>query len=94
MASHEPRTEADQRTEAVRVSLIFGVLTLCTMLPMTMIIAVVLTVTTGQGTRGMVIGLIPAALLAMTCSAAVAWQTWCHLRPAAVPPRILQVLPE
>ncbi|MFN8516945.1 MAG: hypothetical protein U0232_30390 [Thermomicrobiales bacterium] len=57
------------------MAMIFGALTLLTVLPFGSIIAVLLTVTTGQGAGTTVAGLGVAAAVACACAALVAHQT-------------------
>jgi len=94
MAADESKTDAGERIEACRVSLIFGVLTLCTVLPVAAIIVVLLAITTGQGADVVLLGLLPAVAIAAACGAAVARRTWSQLQPAAPPSRALLAVPE
>jgi hypothetical protein len=91
MAAQHQQPAAEQRQEARRVSVIFGLLTLFTVWPMAALIALVLAVTTGNGAQGMAVGLIPATLLAVACGVSVARRTWSNLRPAPRP--LLKLVP-
>lgn len=84
MTQHSQMTADDDR-ESRRVAMIFGALTLLTVLPFGSIIAVLLTVTTGQGAGTTVVGLAVAAAVACACAALVAQQTRVQHRLSAAP---------
>ena len=85
MATNRSQMTADDDRESRRVAMIFGVLTLITVLPFGSIIAVLLTVTTGQGPRTTFLGFVVAAVVASACAALVAYQTRVQHRLSAVP---------
>jgi Na+-driven multidrug efflux pump len=75
MATQHTTMANDDAREARRVAAIFGVLTLSAAWPLGTLVAWVLAVTTGQGARVLIVGLVAAALLACACALLVARQT-------------------
>ena len=75
MTTKHSQTAVDETLESRRVAAIFGVLTLGTVLPIGAVIAIVMAVTTGQGARALIIGLVIATVLACACAITVARQT-------------------
>jgi len=85
VATKDVQMAADDELESRRVAMIFGALTLLTVLPFGSIVAVLLTVTTGQGAGTTVAGLGVAAAVACACAALVAHQTRVQHRLSAAP---------